>query len=303
MGSGGSKKLKEEETKANKDLKFKRKNEVKIEGSQIRSIDSCLFEVCPSICKIVYPTEKGINKGTGFLIKLYKGDESLFCLMTNEHVITKGLIEKKIEIEVFYYNTKKRIKIILDENERFIQNYKDINIDCTIIEILGKDNVSEDYFLNANVDYNAKNYSDLKNKKIYVVQFPEGKNLSHSEGEIVKIGGNLDIDKGLDKYEFSHKASTELGSSGSPIFLENTTQVIGIHKQSDNFKQINYGYLIFPIVDKLKKANNNNKKYLNKILDNENQSKNKNDNMKKEVNLFNNKNDSEYQLNNLPYLC
>ena len=132
-----------------------------------------------------------------------------------------------------------------------------------------------------------------------MVQFPEGKNLSHSEGEIVKIGGNLDIDKGLDKYEFSHKASTELGSSGSPIFLENTTQVIGIHKQSDNFKQINYGDLIFPIVDKLKKANNNNKKYLNKILDNENQSKNKNDNMKKEVNLFNNKNDIEHQLNNL----
>ena len=199
----------------------KRKNEEIITGSKIRSIDSCLFEVCPSICKIVYQIEEGIKKGTGFLIKLYKGDEPLFCLMTNEHVITKEVIEKKIEIEVFYYNTKKRIKIILDENKRFIQNYKDMYIDCTIIEILAKDNVFEDYFLIPNIDYNDKNYADLKNKKIYVVQFPEGKNLSHSDGEIIKVGGNLDTDKDLDKYEFEHKASTEPGSSGSPIFLEN----------------------------------------------------------------------------------
>ena len=73
----------------------KRKNEDIITGSEIRSIDSCLFEVCHSICKILYPTEKGIKKGTGFLIKLYKEDEPLFCLMTNDHVITKEVIEKK----------------------------------------------------------------------------------------------------------------------------------------------------------------------------------------------------------------
>ena len=220
MGSDGSK------NKTNQ-----RKNEVIIAGSEIRSIDSCLFEVCPSICKILYPTEKGIKKGTGFLIKLYKENEPLFCLMTNDHVITKEVIEKKTEIEVFYYNEKKRIKIILDQKERLIHSYKDMDIDCIIIEILAKDNVYEDFFLLPNEEYNDNNFNELNNKKIYVVQFPKGMKLSYSVGEIIKIGGSLDIEK----YEFAHKASTLPGSSGSPIFLEQSTQVIGIHKQSDNY--------------------------------------------------------------------
>ena len=114
MGSSGSKNQKDQ-----------RKNENIIDGSQIRSIDSCLFEVCPSICKIIYPTEEGNIKGTGFFIKLYKRNKPLFCLMTNEHVITKEIIEKQIEIEIFYYNGKKRIIILLGEKDRFIQSYQE----------------------------------------------------------------------------------------------------------------------------------------------------------------------------------
>ena len=167
----------------------KRINEEIITGSKIRSIDSCLFEVCPSICKILYPTQKGIKKGAGFLIKLYKEDEPLFCLMTNDHIITKEVIEKKTEIEVFYFNGKKRIKIILDQKERLIHSYKDMDIDCMIIEILDKDNVNEDYYLLPNEEYNDNNFNELNNKKIYVVQFPKGMNLSYSVGEIIKKGG------------------------------------------------------------------------------------------------------------------
>ena len=71
--------------------------------------------------------------------------------MTNEHIVEKDIIEKKETIEVYYDNQKKRIKITLNEDERFIQSYKeidpDIDIDCTIIEILKEDNINEDYFL------------------------------------------------------------------------------------------------------------------------------------------------------------
>ena len=70
MGSSGSK-------------KSKRQNEVKTDN-EIYSIDSNLYDVCPSICKILYSNKKG----TGFLIKLYLKDAPLFCLMTNEHIIT-----------------------------------------------------------------------------------------------------------------------------------------------------------------------------------------------------------------------
>jgi len=56
---------------------------------------------------------------------------------------------------------------------------------------------------------------------IYIPQYPRGKKLSYSKGEILSIGKN--------KYEIIHTASTEQGSSGSPIFLSNTNQIIGIH--------------------------------------------------------------------------
>ena len=51
-----------------------RKNEVEIVDSDIHQIDSFLYEVCPSICKIIFLN--GI--GTGFLIKLYKEDKPSF---------------------------------------------------------------------------------------------------------------------------------------------------------------------------------------------------------------------------------
>ena len=233
MDSSGSKKEKEKE---------KRKDEVEIDGSNIHQIDSFLYEVCPSICKIFV-----LNKvATGFFIKLYKDNKPLFLLMTNEHIIKKEMIEKKEEIEVYYNNQKKRIKITLNKEERFIQCYKEeLEIDCTIVEILNKDKVNEDYFLLPNIDYNANNYIELKNKLINVVQFPGGKDLSFSKGELINI----------DKYEFTHKAATKTGSSGSPIFLANTTRVIGIHKSGVKSLQENYGDFIFPIINSLKRQN------------------------------------------------
>ena len=53
--------------------------------------------------------------------------------MTNEHIITKDMIEKKETIEVYYDNQKKKIKFTLNKKKRFIQSYKDIDIDCSIV--------------------------------------------------------------------------------------------------------------------------------------------------------------------------
>ena len=50
MDSSGSKKEKEKE---------KRKDEVEIDGSNIHQIDSFLYEVCPSICKIFFLNKIG----------------------------------------------------------------------------------------------------------------------------------------------------------------------------------------------------------------------------------------------------
>ena len=58
------------------------------------------------------------------------------------------------------------------------------------------------------------NNIDYINQKIYIPQFPEGNKLSVSEGRIIKIN---------DSNELVYDASTEDGSSGSPVLLKNTT--------------------------------------------------------------------------------
>ena len=75
-----------------------RKNEVETKNSEIKKIDLNLHEVLKSVCKIIYKNEFG----TGFFIKLFKDDKELLCLMTNEHVIRKEMIESKEIIDVKY---------------------------------------------------------------------------------------------------------------------------------------------------------------------------------------------------------
>ena len=101
------------------------------------------------------------------------------------------------------------------------------------------------------------NKIDYINKEIYIVQYPGGNDLSYSEGKI----------KDVNNYEITYDASTQTGSSGSPILLKDTTEIIGIHKQGSNYKKENYGTLIYSFIQIL----NYKKKYLkmvNIILDN-----------------------------------
>ena len=222
-----------------------RTNEVITDASAIHQVN-LLFEVGPSVCKIIVSD----HIGTGFFIKLYKENKPLFVLMTNEHVIENDMIEKKEKLLIYYNNQNNSLNITLNKNERFIQTYtKKLGIDCTIVEILDKDKINQKYFLHPNLNHNISNYKELTNRIISVVQFPGGTNLSYSEGKLT----NFTIEK--KKYEFTHKASTQKGSSGSPIFLANNTDVIGIHKSGNNEEKENYGDFIFPIINLL---NNNN---------------------------------------------
>ena len=204
--------------------------------NQAEKIGSCLMDVSPSICKINFHNVTV----SGFLIKLDKHDGPLFCLMTNGHIFTNEMIQKKETIDIFYNDQKNLIRIKLNNNERYIKNFLDLNIDCLIVEILSKDKINEDYFLFPNIDY-INNVNKLKDKEIYIMQYPKG-TLSFSKGEIKDININ----------EFSHNANTDYGSSGSPIFLLDTNKVIGIHKSTAVDERINFGDFIFPIINILK---------------------------------------------------
>jgi len=211
-------------------------NEKLIYGSKIKDI-SWQYKACKSLCKI----KAAGHIGSGFLIKLEKGYTPLYCLMTNEHVVTKEMIKSNDSIEILYDGDSKSIVINLDENERFIKDYLYLNIDAVIIEILKGEIEDKNYYLQTPKYFDE--YYKYINQEIAIIQFPKGKNLSVSYGKITQIENN---------YVFIHSASTQPGSSGSPILLKDSLNVIGIHFAGNESKQENYGNFIWPIIDSLK---------------------------------------------------
>ena len=164
--------------------------------------------------------------------------------MTNEYVLRKEMIESKEIIDVKYNYEKKWMKIKLDEKERYILYNKEMDI--TIIEIISKDKISDEYFLLPNI-----NNIDYMNKDIYIVQYPGDNELSYLEGKI----------KDINNYDLIYDASTKSGSSGCPILLKDTKEIIGIHKQGNNYKKENYGSLIYSFIEIL----NLKKKYIKMV--------------------------------------
>jgi len=256
----------------------KKVNEVEIFESSLTVLDKSISLVSPSICRIIFFN----RNGTGFFIKLktyrdkegggFKKDyfnktylnnkkdyyyynenneKELYFLMTNEHVITREIVDSKENIEIFYDYKSETREIDLNKDKRIIEDYKELDIDIIIIQILEEDNIDKKYFL---TPYMGE-ISNLKRKRIYITQFPKGENLCFSKGYIMRIKN----------YELIHNASTDMGSSGSPIFLENTREVIGIHKQGNIEKTENYINFLYPVIESLNLGNkiiNNNEKYI-----------------------------------------
>ena len=173
--------------------------------------------------------------------------------MSNEHVIKNDIINNNCNIYFLYDNEHKLVNIKLDTKERYIKSFTDIDLDITVVELLEKDNINDDYFLSNDTSVIGNN---LINSLIYIPQYPKGEELKISKG-ILKV---------INNYEFTHLASTENCSSGSPIFLENSFTVLGIHKQGNKNKTENYGDFIYPAIKIIKKdisKKRNNGKFIN----------------------------------------
>ena len=67
-------------------------------------LDTDMIDATKSVCMVM--TNKG--NGTGFLLKTFKDSKEHFFLITNEHVITKGMIEAKQKVIISY---DKKIKL------------------------------------------------------------------------------------------------------------------------------------------------------------------------------------------------
>ena len=101
-----------------------------------------------------------------------------------------------------------------------------------------------------------------------------------------KLKNSRGIIKKIENEEFIHLASTEHGSSGSPIFLKDSIKIIGIHKQGDIKQTENYADFISPIFNILK----NDIKIIKNKINNDNMHKKNKEEIVKNSNNINTQN-------------
>ena len=205
-----------------------------------------LFKMEESMCRIEYERinnnkiEKG--KGTGFFCEISdKNTPIKYCLFTNNHVLNQANIEVGNIINFEYYKDGKyEIKEIkIDENRK---TYTNGALDYTCIEILESDGIKHffkiDPYLNKCEDTNY-----LKDNEIFILQYPLGNEICISFGRILSIEDN----------KIKHSASTNKGSSGSPVIRRSKNYfVIGIHRSSNTNNKYNIATNFISILEDIK---------------------------------------------------
>ena len=84
-------------------FKNNRINECIIESSSpLENVDMLISKVSKSICKMKIEASFGTIKGTGFLLAFGIDHETFYCLVSNEHVINKKLLNSDINIYISY---------------------------------------------------------------------------------------------------------------------------------------------------------------------------------------------------------
>ena len=136
-----------------------------------------------------------------------------YCLFTNNHVLNKSNIEIGNNINFEYYNGDKKIEIA--KNRKVYTNEE---LDYTCIEIFESDGIINFFKLDPLIFKDDKKY--LENSDIFILQYPNSNELSFSNGKIKSLKDNKII----------HNASTDHGSSGSPLIRRSKDNyIIGLH--------------------------------------------------------------------------
>ena len=167
----------------------------------------------------VYKIVKEKSTGTGFICRIPYPNElhKLPVLITCNHVLREEEIKIGKEIKLLLNETEKIIKI--DEDRKV---YTDKQYDITIIELK-----KEEYIIEHLLDVDSDITKDLdfnetyKNESIYILHYPEGKDIEYSLDTIYSI----DVENVL----INHLCTTKDGSSGGPILNLKTFKIIGIH--------------------------------------------------------------------------
>lgn len=216
-------------------------NEKKLNGYpeyiNLEKTEKIVEQMKKYVCKICY---KDGSKGTGSFCKIpFPNKENLLpVLITNNHVIDESILNNDKNTIVLSFNDEKETKEIeLDNRITFTNKQYDI----TFIEIKNNDGINNFFELEED-----KNKTLYVGETIYMLHYPNSKNVSVSYGVINEIEDN--------KYNFGHLCSTDKGSSGGPILNLSNSKLLGIHKGTDNDDNLNLGlFLNEPINDCFKK--------------------------------------------------
>ena len=112
-----------------------------------------------------------------------------------------------------YKKVQKEIKII-DKRKVFTNK----ELDYTCIELFKSDGILDYFKIDPKIFKSDKYY--LKDNDIFILQFPNDNDLSFSYGKILSLKDNIIL----------HNASTDVGSSGSPIIRRSKeNNIIGLH--------------------------------------------------------------------------
>ena len=205
--------------------------EFTIQVSQISEKESNNENISKSICKIKIETNYETILGIGCLLKIWIYQEIYYFLISNEHTIKKDIINNNNIISLYFNGELKTSNI--NNKKRYIKSFIDNGLDLSVIEIIIEDNISKDYFLWN--EYETDN-NRLINSEIYIPNI--------SKGELINIKSKINK---INKNEFIYLNNMENDLSGLPIFLENSTDILGIHK--GNNKTENYCNFIYPVID------------------------------------------------------
>jgi len=220
-----------------------------------------LFKMEKSMCQVSFETEKGeIGMTSGFFCEI-DNFPIKYALFSCNHSLNESNIEigKKIRFKCLalqksifgssYSIIKKEIKIT--EKRKVFTNKE---LDYTCIELFKSDGIIDYFKIDPKLFKSNKNY--LKDNDIFILQFPNGNDLSFSYGKILLLKDNKII----------HSASTDVGSSGSPIIRRSKDNyIIGLHYGTVKNNKFNLATSLDSILDSIiEQKNNIIKKNINK---------------------------------------
>ena len=211
-----------------------------------------LLKTEQSMCRITFETivDNKLKSGhsSGFFCEIGGCFPIKYALFTNNHILNESNFEFDRTIKFKYFTNnivEKSIK--LTSNRKIFTNEK---LDYTCIEIFESDGINNFFKIEPHIMFNqAKNGKIFEENDIFILQFLNENEISFSDGKIIYIRDNL----------IYHGASTEGGSSGSPIIKRDKNikdnYIIGLHKatiREGNKIKYNLGTTFDSILDNIK---------------------------------------------------